>query len=85
MTKNTKEVVRPEKNGLMVIYLKCVKTLFRELSDEDSQGFRNFLRMDTRDFFLNNVETECSTNVHLLDIVHITAESAFCSSMIPLF
>jgi hypothetical protein len=26
--------------------------LVKELSDEDPQGFRNFLRMDTRDFFL---------------------------------
>jgi len=59
--------------------------LVKELSDEDPQGFRSFLRMDTRDFFLNNVETECSTNVFLLNIVHITAESAFCSSIIPLF
>jgi hypothetical protein len=25
--------------------------LVKELSDEDPQGFRNFLRMDTRDFF----------------------------------
>ena len=58
--------------------------LVKELSDEDPQGFRNFLRMDTRDFFLNNAETECSTNV-LLDIVHITTESVFCSSIIPLF
>jgi hypothetical protein len=49
----------------------------KELSDEDPQGFRNFLRMDTRVFFLNNAETECSTNVHLIDIVHITAESAW--------
>ena len=59
--------------------------LVKELSDEDPQCFRNFLKMDTRDFFLNNAETECSTNVLLLDIVHITAESAFCSSIIPLF
>jgi hypothetical protein len=44
--------------------------LVKELSDEDPQGFRNFLRMDTRDFFLNNAETACSTNV-LLDIVNI--------------
>ena len=59
--------------------------LVKELSDEDPQGFTNFLRMDTRDFFKNNAETECSTNVLLLDIVHITAESALCSSIIPLF
>jgi hypothetical protein len=26
--------------------------LVKELSDEDLQGFRNFLRMDARDFFL---------------------------------
>jgi hypothetical protein len=58
--------------------------LVKELSDEDPQCFRNFLKMDTRDFFLNNAKTECSTNVLLLDIVHITAESAFCSSIIPL-
>jgi DNA-binding GntR family transcriptional regulator len=25
--------------------------LVKELSDKDPQGFRNFLRMDTRDFF----------------------------------
>jgi hypothetical protein len=58
--------------------------LVRELSDENPQGFRNFLTLDTRDFFLNNAETECSTNVLLLAIeeVHITAESIFCSSIL---
>jgi hypothetical protein len=46
---------------------RCRKhALVKELSDEDPQGFRNFLRMDTRDFFLNNAETECSKNVLLL-------------------
>jgi hypothetical protein len=36
-------------------------------------------------FLKNNAETECSTNVLFLDIVHLTAESALCSSIIPIF
>ena len=58
---------RPRKKWVHAWIQRCRKhALVKELSDEDPQGFRNFLRLDTRDFFLNNAETECSKNVLLL-------------------
>ena len=74
--KEYKEKYAREQKWVCAWIQRCRKhgahhALVKELSDEDPQGFGNFLRIDTRVFFLNNVETECSTNV-LLDIVNIT-------------
>jgi uncharacterized protein YaiI (UPF0178 family) len=60
--KEYKEKNAREQKWVRAFIQRCRKhgahhVLVKELSDEDPQGFRNFLRMHTRDFFKNNVET----------------------------